>query len=68
MKFSLPVDMLISAEHEIVSASRYENANNRWHFHILLEEKCSCSAMFSKKEFVIVSNLKFISMSHFMLS
>ena len=22
-----------SAEHEIVSANKYENANNSWHFH-----------------------------------
>ena len=26
--------MLNSAEHEIVSAYKYENANNSWHFHI----------------------------------
>ena len=26
--------MLNSAEHEIFSANKYENANNRWHFHI----------------------------------
>ena len=26
--------MLISAEHEISSANKYENANNSWHFHI----------------------------------
>ena len=26
--------MLNSAEHEIVSANKYENANNSWHFHI----------------------------------
>ena len=26
--------MLISAEHEIFSANKYENANNSWHFHI----------------------------------
>ena len=34
----------------------------------LLAEKFSCSAMFSKKEFGIVSNLRFISMTNFMLS
>ena len=28
------VFMLNSAEHEIFSANRYENANNSWHFHI----------------------------------
>ena len=26
--------MLNSAEHEIISANKYENANNSWHFHI----------------------------------
>ena len=26
--------MLNSAEHEIFSAYKYENANNSWHFHI----------------------------------
>ena len=26
--------MLNSAEHEIFSANKYENANNSWHFHI----------------------------------
>ena len=26
--------MLNSAEHEILSANIYENANNSWHFHI----------------------------------
>ena len=26
--------MLNSAEHEIFSANKYENANNNWHFHI----------------------------------
>ena len=25
---------LNSAEHEIFSANKYENANNSWHFHI----------------------------------
>ena len=37
-------------------------------FSYLLAEKFSCSAMFSKKEFAIVSNLKFISRTNFMLS
>ena len=41
--------MLNSAEHEIFSANKYENANNS-----------SSSAMFSKKECAIVSNLIFI--------
>ena len=26
--------MLNSAEHEIFSGNKYENANNSWHFHI----------------------------------
>ena len=26
--------MLNTAEHEIFSANKYENANNSWHFHI----------------------------------
>ena len=29
--------MLDSAEHEIFSANKYENANNSWHFHIYLQ-------------------------------
>ena len=54
--------MLNSSEHGIFSTNKCENANNSWHFHILLAEKFSCSATFSKKEFGIVSNLRFISM------
>ena len=34
----------------------------------LFVEKISCSAMFSKKEFAIVSNLRFIRKTNFMLS
>ena len=34
----------------------------------ILAEKFSCSAMFSKKEFAIVSILRLISMKHLMLS
>ena len=61
--------MLNSAEHEIFSANKYENANNScFFFSYLLAEKFSCSAMFSKKEFVIVSNLRFISRTNFVLS
>ena len=37
-------------------------------FSYLLAEKFSCLAMFSKKEFVIVSNLRFINKTNFMLS
>ena len=54
--------MLNSAENENFSANTYENAN------YLLAEKFSCSVMFSKKEFGIVTNLRFISMKNFMLS
>ena len=37
-------------------------------FSYLLEDKFWCSAMFSKKEFAFVSNLRYISKTHFMLS
>ena len=57
-----PFFVINSAEHEIFSAYKYENANNS-----LQVEKCSCSVMFSKKEFAIVSNLRFISRTSFML-
>ena len=59
--------MLNSAEHEIFSANKYENANNSA-FSYLLAEESSCLAMFSKTEFKIVSNLRFISRTNFMLS
>ena len=42
--------------------------NNKIAFSYLLAEKFSCSAMLSKKEIGIVSNLRFISMKKFMLS
>ena len=61
--------MLNSAEHEIFSVNKYENANLVGIFiFYLLAEKISCSAMFIKKELAIVSNLRFISMKNFMLS
>ena len=47
--------MTNSAEHEIFSPNKYENDNNSKH--ILLAEKFSCSAMFSKKEFSMVCDL-----------
>ena len=56
--------MLNSAQHEIFSAIKYDSC----HFSYLLAEKFSCSIMFSKKEFAIVSNLRFISKTNFMLS
>ena len=37
-------------------------------FLYLLAEKVSCSAISSKKEFAIVSNLRYISRTNFMLS
>ena len=54
--------MLNSAEHEIFSG------NKLLVFSYLLVEKFSCSAMFSKREFAIFSNLRFISRTNFMLS
>ena len=51
--------MLNSAEHEIFTADE---------FSYLLAEKITCSAMFSKKEFAIVSKLRFISRTIFILS
>ena len=58
--------MLNSAEHEIFSVNKYENANNTWHFHID-QKSCSCSTMFSKKEFVVNNNLRFIRRTNFMV-
>ena len=58
--------MLNSAEHEIRPANKYENVSLLINinllllllaFSYLLAEKFSCSAIFSKKEFAIVSNL-----------
>ena len=37
-------------------------------FSILLAEKFSCSSMFSKEEFAIVSNLRYIIRTNFILS
>ena len=55
--------MLNSAEHGSFSANKYANANieQQLTFSYLLAEKFSRSAMFGKKEFVINSNLRFIS-------
>ena len=52
MKFSLLINMKMLTKGSI----------------FILSEKFSCSAMFSKKEFAIVSNLRFSSMMNFMLS
>ena len=61
MKFSLLINLklliiansflLNIAEHEIFSVNKYENANNRWHFHIYLLRKFQCSAELSMKKF-----------------
>ena len=59
--------MLNSAEHEIFFSNKYENAI-LLAFSYLLAEKFSCSAMFSKKEFAFVSNLRFINNRKFMFS
>ena len=58
--------MLNQAEHGIFSAIIYENANKYLLFLYLLAEKCSCSAMFSKKE--LISHFRFIIRTDFMLS
>ena len=57
--------MLNSSEHEFFSANTSENANNIF---VFLVEKFSCSAIFNKKEFEIVSNWRFIRRRNFMLS
>ena len=54
--------MLNSAEYEIFSANKYENAKLLLAFTHLLAEKIPCSARFSRKEFAIVSNMRIISM------
>ena len=43
--------MLISAEHKIFFANKYENIKNSSY---LLAKDFTCSAMFGKKEFAIV--------------
>ena len=35
--------MLNSAEHEIISSNKYENANNSWHFHFISRENLMLS-------------------------
>ena len=59
---------LNSAEPEIFSANKYENANKKLAFSYLLTEKFSCSSIFNKKEIALFSNLIFISRTNFMLS
>ena len=55
-------------KHEILSANKYENANNELEFSYLLADKFSFSAMFIKKECAIINNLRFINRTSFMLS
>ena len=55
--------VLNSVEHESFSA----NKKLLLAFSYLLAVKISCSAIFSKKEFAIVNNLRFISRTNFML-
>ena len=55
--------MLNSAEHELFSANKYENANNSWHFHIYLQRNFYAQLCLARK------NLQMsISMKNFMLS
>ena len=59
--------MLNPAEHEIFSAYKYENANYIYeNSNVTYKQiKFSCSVIFSKNKFVIVSNLRFISRTNF---
>ena len=42
--------------------------HNSWHFYIYQQKKKSCPAMFSRKEFAMERNLRFISRTNFVLS
>ena len=57
--------MLNSDEHELFSANIYEKCQQYLAFLYLLSDIVSCSAMFSKTEFAIVNNLRFISRTNF---
>ena len=41
--------MLSSAEHEIFSANKYENANNIWHFHIYYQRNFHAQLYLERK-------------------
>ena len=41
--------MLNSAEHEIFSANKYENANNSWHFHIYQQRNFHAQLCLARK-------------------
>ena len=58
--------MLNSAEHEIFSANKYENANNNWHFHIYKQRNINAQLL-NKKKIAIVCNLRFINMKFSLL-
>ena len=59
MKFSLLINM---------NMPTIEYASYCWHFYIYSQRNVPCSAMPSKKELVIISNLRIISRTNFMLS
>ena len=42
--------MLNSAEHEIFSANKYENANNSWHFHIYQQRNFHAQLCLARKK------------------
>ena len=52
----LNVFVLNLAEHERFSAYEYKNTKNSL-FTYLLAEKCSCSAMFSRKNMLVIWDL-----------
>ena len=61
--------MLNSAEHEIFSGNKYENANNSsWHFHIYYQRKFHAQSCLARKIFAIVGNFSFTGRRNFMLS
>ena len=68
MKFSLLINMKMPTKVGIFIFISREIFMLKLAFSYLLAEKISCSAMFSNKEFAIVSYLRFISMTNFMLS
>ena len=41
--------MLNSAEHEIFSANKYENANSSWHFHIYQQRNFHAQLCLARK-------------------
>ena len=45
--------MLNSAEHEIFSANKYENANNCWHFHIYKQSNVHAQLCLARKNLAL---------------